>query len=77
MDVGIVDHPEIENWFRIKREKKKKSVKDFESEICVYVSINLSHKSRKISCSSILMWASKIRLKNIAVVSLWNYENLV
>lgn len=76
MGVGILDYPETEYWFRIKRENKK-SVKDLESEICVYVSINLSHKSRKISCSSILMWASMIRLENVAAVSLWNYENLV
>lgn len=48
MEVGVLGHPETEYWFRIKRGNKK-SVKDLESEIYVCVSINLSHKSRKVS----------------------------
>lgn len=54
IEVGFLDHPEIEYWFRVKRGNKK-PVEDLGSEICVYVSMYLSHKSRKISCRSILM----------------------
>lgn len=60
MDVGIVDHPEIENWFRIKREKKKNLWKILKVKyVCMYLSIYLISPGRYLAAA---FWCEQARL---------------